>query len=218
MSKARMAVDNSLDYPEIRKPIIQWGFSRDSILEGRTLYQAAESLLNEKDRRYAELEGITGELEDKRKTGRKIYIDHLRLARIIIPASNKEYRVSLALSGSRPMRGGGWLDKARLFYQTALESPEILKILKAVGLTKRKLKAGAKAIREIELSDNKQEIMKGIAQEATHQRNEAFEALASWLSGFYRVCDLVFPSGPERQRLERLGIPAITSPNRKKKN
>ncbi len=218
LSKAKVAVTNTMKYPEIKEPIFQWGYAESSILLGKSLYETAEQTLDDQSNRYAELEWLTHEVGVKHKTGRKIYIAHLKLARIVIPVNNKEYRVSLGLNGRRTKGGFRWLDQARLFYQNALKSPGILALFLTVGLTEAKLKSGVEAMEEIEQADLDQENMKGLAQEATIKLNEAFEALSIWLSGFHQVCKMVFPSGPARQTLERLGIPAITSPNRKKKN
>ncbi|MCP5053054.1 MAG: hypothetical protein GY940_38155 [bacterium] len=54
-----------------------------------------------------------------------------------------------------------------------------------------------------------------LALQATLDRDNVFEELSIWLSAFYQVCRMVFHSGPDRQMLERLGIPAITSRPRK---
>ena len=218
LSRAKVAVTNALEYPEIRRPIIQWGYKKRDIIKGRTLYQKAETLLNKKDRKYTELKSMTLELKETTLTGRGIYIKHLKLARIVIPVSNKEYRVALGLRGKRPISGPGWLDKARLFYDNALGTPGVLSLFQTVGLTEEKLREGVVAMRAIELVENQRAKMKGIAREATRKRDEAFESLCSWLDGFSQVCRIVFPSGPGRQTLERLGIPAITTKKKKKKD
>ncbi|MCP5048388.1 MAG: hypothetical protein GY940_14560 [bacterium] len=216
LAKARVAVTNSTTYPEIKTEILRWGVDEVLFKEGFKLHKKADLSIDTQAEKRDELIAATGELNRKIKEGRKMYIDHLNLARIAI-GNRIKFQMALGLKGKRHAQLGRWLDQARLFYQNALDTPEILKLLRIVGLTREKLLAGINMMAGIDEAEDFRAQKKGESIQATIDRDDVFEELSIWLSAFYLVCKMVFHSGPDRQILERLGIPAITSPKRKKK-
>ncbi len=217
LAKARVAVTNSMKYPEIKGELIKWGMADMEFKDGLKFYKAADLSVDVKDEKYDMLEALNGQFADKVKAAKALYINHLNLARVGIGDEHIKHRVALGLKGKRKTSLAGWQSQARQFYQNSLGSPEALELLRKVGLNKKKLKAGLETIEALDFAELERDDMKADAEKATTDRDKAFETLCLWLAAFYQVCRMVFHSGPDRQILERLGIPAITSPSRKKR-
>jgi hypothetical protein len=85
-----------------------------------------------------------------------------------------------------------------------LNSPECLDELAGYGYTVEKLSKEFEAVKEVEQLHSKQLSEKGHAQQATLERDQAFDELAQWYSHFRAVARIALYDKP--QLLEALGI------------
>ncbi len=217
LNKARVATTNVNKYPEIKQPLIDWGLNESVLLNGVDLCDKAEEAWNKQENLKSMAELRLYEFKEFVKEKRGLFLNHLGLARIGV-GDNVHYRVSLGLKSRLHHTVTGFLDKAVLFYQNALNIEGLAKALKKVGLTREILQAGLDMIAEVDEAERIAHNAKSDAMLATIARDDAFEALSLWMRSFTHVCKIVFSDGPQQQTLERLGIPAITTKKRRKKN
>jgi hypothetical protein len=138
-----------------------------------------------------------------RSLANKIYIKHVKLARIGLKG-DRGAAESLQLSEDRKNSISGWLKQADAFYANAPESPKVLEALAEFGITKQKLKAAAKLVEDVQTKHNIQLKEKGEAQTATQLRDEALDALQEWMGDFISVARIALEDQP--QYLEMLGV------------
>jgi hypothetical protein len=183
--------------------------------EGVELTKKADETWDFQTNKIRLLEANQGNFSEKVKTERKRFIGHIGLARIGV-GKHVGYKVSLGLKGKRKDDLAGWSAQARVFYQNALDNKELEPILKKVGLDRKTLQEGLDMVTELENDENALLVLRGEVSQSILDRDDAFENLALWLKAFTQVCLMVFKYEPERQNLERLGIPALTSKKRRK--
>ncbi len=200
---AQNAITNSLNNQEIKSGLVEYRYDEVRLKLGKALYDKAYVLQAKQVKEYGDQYNATDSLNEGRALANKVYTKHLKLARIALE-DNRGAGESLLLSGKRKESLSGWLKQARIFYTNALKSPEVMKETAEVGLTKEALTQGKIQVLEVEsrLSDQLQEM--GEAQNATEERDEAFEELQEWMSKFIKICRIAFEE--KSQYLEMLGI------------
>jgi hypothetical protein len=110
----------------------------------------------------------------------------------------------LEITGERPRSLSGWLRSGRILYTNLLASPEALAVMGAYGYTPQRLQEELQAVDEVENRHSKQLSEKGAAQQATLERDKAFDALSNWYSDFRAIARVALYDKP--QWLEALGI------------
>ena len=206
--KGRLATVNANKYDDLRQPLLDWGMKQETLDQGAELTKKADDAWNFYTNQRNRYKASKGDFDEKVQVERSRFIGHVRLARVGV-GNHVEYNVSLDLKGKRKEDLTGWSVQARKLYKNALDKPELKPILKTVGLNHKTLKEGLDMVAELERDENKLAVLRGEVSQALFERDNAFEELALWLKAFTQVCIIVFDRGePERQKLERLGIPA----------
>ena len=160
LAQSRIALNNALQYPELKDRLLEFGVDENRIQEGLNLRAEAEKLLDNKTFKYGEQIGLTAELNNKIDNAYKRYMNFLKLARFSVK-DNIEYQRSLGTIGPRLMSLSGWMRQARQFYENAINNDDILQLLSRFSITKEKLQEGLDLLPEIEALDNEQESKKG---------------------------------------------------------
>ena len=215
LAKGRVAATNANEYPEIKDRLTSWGLDEAQLALGLTLVAEAEKWLNNKDYRYADQVTSTGVLSEDSRTALDTFVKYRRLSDAVV-GNHLPFRNALGLDYSLEQRPMDVFRQAKQFYENGLNTPDLLTLLTSIGLSAEKLQAGLDQVLALDKGDSVQESSKGLAQQATQERNLAFDKLVKWLKMFYRVCEIVFVSEPDRQTLERLGMPALTTKRKKK--
>ncbi|MCP5047341.1 MAG: hypothetical protein GY940_09235 [bacterium] len=127
----------------------------------------------------------------------KEYQVYRKVARLAL-RDNKALKVSLMLDKHSSRVFATWLKEARFFYTNALENPEVMKRLKRFGITAADLKAGKKMLDEAEDAAAFYELQKGLAMQATKERDDAFDILGEWMGDFWRICRIALADTPKQ--------------------
>ncbi len=203
LTEAGRAIDNGLNDPEIAAKLSTFGYTAEKIQQGQTLYEKALQLYQEQKARYGDQFGATDAFYEKWEEVRKAYVQQIKIARIAFKDDREAWQ-KLGLEGERPRAFAPWLQLAKRFYIYALGEEEIAERLAEFGLTAEKLQAVQSMVDEVEAMEHAQEGKRGEAQQATKQRDEAFDALQAWLSDYLAIARLALEDAP--QLAEKLGI------------
>ena len=200
---AQNAISNAQTNPEIIAALAVFGYGDAKMKAGKALYTKAANLQVKQVKEYGEQFAATDALNLAKATTNKIYIVHVKIARIALKG-DRGAAESLQLSGRRKETFSGWLKQAKALYTNALNTPAVLEALAQFGITKKNL-SGAKAqVFDVEAKLNAQFKEKGEAQAATQLRDEAFDDLQDWMSDFIAIARIAMED--QSQYLEMLGI------------
>ncbi|MGD1863446.1 MAG: hypothetical protein ACFB0D_02720 [Phormidesmis sp.] len=203
LSGARLAIDNSLNNPQILTAVKDFGYDTKRLNQGKALYNALAAAQLEKSSESGEQISASEAVQAQWETAKKSYLRLVKVARVALKKEGGAIS-QLALSGKRKESLSGWLSQANQFYQNALSSPAILKALKEFGITDKKLTAGLQEIKAVETANLAQEKEKGEAQAATQKRDAALDAMQDWLSDYRAIAKVALEEEP--QLLEGLGV------------
>ena len=96
------------------------------------------------------------------------------------------------------------MQQARLLYTTALSDDGLQARLATRGITAPALQTAQDEIQALVALNQEQENLKGLAQQATRDRDAARKTVQAWLSEFRQVAKVALAAHPDW--LERLGI------------
>ncbi|MEL7069858.1 MAG: hypothetical protein AAGN15_14555 [Cyanobacteria bacterium J06581_3] len=203
LSQAQLAIDNSLNNPQILAAVKDFGYDTKRLNQGKALYNALAAAQLEKSSESGEQISASEAVQAQWETSKKSYMRLVKVARVALKKEGGAIS-QLALSGKRKESLSGWLSQANQFYQNALSSPAILKALKEFGITDKKLTAGLQEVKAVEAANLAQEKEKGEAQAATQKRDAALDAMQDWLSDYLAIAKVALEEEP--QLLEGLGV------------
>ena len=99
------------------------------------------SLIREQRERYAYLRHARSDVQKPFEQCKEKYYGDLQIARVILK-KDKTSLTKLGAKGKRKFAMGSWLEQARLFYNNALQSNEILEQLNKMRLDEEALNQG----------------------------------------------------------------------------
>jgi hypothetical protein len=145
----------------------------------------------------------TGELGKFRITAYSDYMVTLKVVRVAF-VGQPELLQRFNATGKRNKSLSGWLRDARIFYTNLLNSPDALTVIAGFGYSVERLERELQAVNEVENLHSKQLGEKSGAQQATLERDQAFDELCKWYSSFRAIARIALYHKP--QLLEALGI------------
>ncbi len=200
IEQSEMAIDGVLNDPTLIKVMEPLGYSRKELLRGKALSQDASHIQNDRDIYYSEQRATTKSLNDTRRHAHAVYIEHVYLARMVVPTDHKYYSL-LKLGAPRERILTKWLAQARSFYRNIhLIAPELEKR----AVTAEELTQAAAMVQAVATARVQQNARKSNVQKSKKQRDAALEALNVWMEDFLRTARYAFAKNP--QQLEALGI------------
>ncbi|MCP5104126.1 MAG: hypothetical protein GY950_12140 [bacterium] len=208
----RHAVDVK-DIPNIRDPLLKYGYNDARFEEGEDLYNQVIHYDFEQNRIRNEQIKATFGFRDIYTQSRQVYTDNVKVARVALRGDRTALQ-KLELTGLRKKEFSQWLSEVKAFYNGAMQTPEILHKLSRFGLNKKVLKKGLDLVKDAETAREKRNRLKADAQDATKKRDEALHKAEWWRSDLVAVARVSI-KGPEAQYLEVLDltIPAGQSPS-----
>ena len=189
--------------PPLSESLAVYGYDEATIQEGEQLRATAQELQAKQVKEYGEQYQATDELASARTNANAHYMVHVKIGRVAL-AKDRGLWESLLLSGRRARSDSGWLKQAKTFYTNAIGSTAVQEKLGKYNITLEKLQEGQAAVKEVERTLAAQLKEKGEAQQATEDRDFAFDDLQDWLSDFIAIARIALEGKP--QHLEMLGI------------
>ncbi|MFC2138244.1 hypothetical protein ACFLTE_08725 [Bacteroidota bacterium] len=201
--KAEVAISNSRSHEEVKEQLAVFGYDDTMLMQGYNLYNEAARKQESKVKEYAEQYEATNQLDKAKADAHKVYMKYLKVARVAF-TDHVKFSETLMLNGRRKLSYTGWLEQAEMFYSQALSNNEILAGLAKFGITKNKLKQGEALVTEVRNNLKTQLTEKAEAQEATQNRDIAFDVMEKWLGDFTEIARIALDENS--QYLEMLGI------------
>lgn len=184
-------------------PLNEVGFSSESLEEGIKLYEAARKVFDEckptKSRRYEMHKAfhmLKAELDEKFQVDwkkAKIIFKRDIVAWDKLGLKNPYYRTYVK-----------WIELARLFYTELSNNPDLTERLSKRNYSNEETQARLTAISEIQVARAAHIYEKGISQNTTNAKSEAFEKLNQWMDEFFALAKIAFRKEP--QLMESLDI------------
>jgi hypothetical protein len=203
MHQMQNGLSGAKNHPEISKMLSQYGYDGDKIAEGQAKLDLVKELIDNHVNLYGDQYGAT---DLTSKTQEKAYADYMIMVKVIRVAFKGDVNAlkSYLATGRRSRSISGWLREAMVLYNNLLKNPQHLEILKKYGIDEDRIKEGAQQVKEISNLYSNQLEKKGDAQQATVERDKAFDEITNWYSDFRAIARIALYEKP--QLLEVLGI------------
>lgn len=203
LTNAQVAIENTLNNPNLRARLGEFGYDRQRLFQGKALLEDALQAQLHQQTEYGDQANATADLQKARATAENSYMRLVKVARIALK-DNPGALVRLGLNGKRKRSLSGWLLQAQQFYAGVQTAPELMAALGQYGITRSKLIAAEADMTAVIAANQLQEKEKGDAQTATKTRDAALDALADWFSDFLAIARIALEGNP--QMLEAIGV------------
>ena len=203
LSKARVAIENGKNVPEIAGKLTLFGYAPEQMEVGQQLLADAEAKQNAQKKEYGEQYDATEKQNTLYGEANKEYMKFMKLARIRF-ADNVDIQQAMRLNGSRKRNLAGFIRDASLFYSNALANENVINGLSKYNITREDLEKGQQLLKDLEQAEAVQKKETGDAQISTQKRNEAMDKLENWFSEFIEVARIAVDDEPEM--MEMLGV------------
>lgn len=200
MERVRVAIEGALKNPPIQKDLALYGYDRKKLLEGKGLYEKAKLLENMMKQEQGGQLKATDDLHAAFDEAYKLYMKHVKIARMAIPHSRELWRI-LELSGERRRNIPGWLHQAESFY---LNVHLVKDAMASFGITSDELCQAQAMMEAVAAARVKQHGDISDAQLAKKERDIALDTLNDWYRRFVIIAKVALDINP--QKLEALGI------------
>ncbi|MFA8436714.1 MAG: hypothetical protein ACEPOZ_19560 [Marinifilaceae bacterium] len=199
----RVVANNSVRIAEIKNKLALYGYNEEKLTILTTLLQEVEGLTDTQAREYGEQYAATEQVTLAHKTAHKVYMKHVKLARILFEDDLAAYG-ALGLQGRRKDTMSGWLRQASSFYNNLLANETYITALASFNCPLESLTQGKDFVEAVATALEEQDRERGEARKATRVRDEKLELLDSEMSRLLKVLGIAFEEDPEI--LEQLGI------------
>ena len=199
---AELAINNSMNYPEILDAVTPFGYDLIRLQAAHDLYEETLKLVELQKKEYGEQYEATAVVQRKWDAARPLYANAIKIARLVFK-DNEDARNTLGLKGARKQSINGWLAQARLFYNNIVRYPIYIADMAPYTYNQLKLEAEAAVVEDLAVANEMQEHERGGAQEATKLRDAKLDELDQWLAAYKIVSEVALSDTP--QMLEQLG-------------
>jgi hypothetical protein len=197
------SISGVLNHSEIQEKLNFFGYDATKLAEGQAKLDNVMELTARQIDLYGDQYGATDVFG---KSWEQAYSDYMVVVKIMRVAFKNDIDSlkSYLATGARRRSLSGWLADARITYGNLLNNPDSLLILSGYGIARRRITEGLRQVEEIQQLHTKQLEKKGEAQQATLERDKAFDDLTNWYSDFRAVARIALYERP--QLIEALGI------------
>ncbi|MFK8265706.1 hypothetical protein [Capnocytophaga cynodegmi] len=187
---------------DLKTELAEYGYDDAKIAEGKALYDEARKTFDANIKETREETSASLAFQEKYQNVQKKYITHRKKARIVFE-ENEEALRQLKLKGSAARAIAAAMEEMRAFYQLLDTTPNLLTPLKQLKINEEDVKNQLQELPEVEKAYATYLQEKGESQQATRDKNKAFETLDKWVSKFHKVAKIALEDRP--QLLEALG-------------
>ncbi len=187
---------------DLKTELAEYGYDDAKISEGKALYDKARRTFDANVKETRKESSASLAFQEKYHNVQKKYSTHRKKARIVFEENEEALRL-LKLKGSAARAIAASIEEMRAFYHFLDITPNLLTPLKQLKITEEDIKNQLKEFPEIEKAYATYLQEKGESQQATKDKNKAFDALDKWVSKFYKVAKIALEDRP--QLLESLG-------------
>ncbi|CEN32635.1 hypothetical protein [Capnocytophaga cynodegmi] len=187
---------------DLKTELAEYGYDDAKIAEGKALYDEARKTFDANIKETREETSASLAFQEKYQNVQKKYSTHRKKARIVFE-DNEEALRQLKLKGSAARAIAEAMEEMRAFYLLLDTTPNLLTPLKQLKINEEDVKNQLQELPEVEKAYATYLQEKGESQQATRDKNKAFETLDKWVSKFHKVAKIALEDRP--QLLEALG-------------
>ncbi|MFK8297586.1 hypothetical protein ACI76O_06625 [Capnocytophaga cynodegmi] len=187
---------------DLKTELAEYGYDDAKIAEGKALYDEARKTFDANIKETREETSASLAFQEKYQNVQKKYSTHRKKARIVFE-DNEEALRQLKLKGSAARAIAAAMEEMRAFYLLLDTTPNLLTSLKQLKINEEDVKNQLQELPEVEKAYATYLQEKGESQQATRDKNKAFETLDKWVSKFHKVAKIALEDRP--QLLEALG-------------
>ncbi|WP_155285328.1 hypothetical protein [Capnocytophaga felis] len=212
MAQKRLTIEKFQNYGAIfenisknemlKNELAEYGYDEQEIAKGKALYDNAAQKLDLNKTETAEEKMAYDTFSKKFEELKKSYTTDRKKAKIIFKDEDTILTV-LAIKGVMSIRIGAMLDDVDTFYKQLQAKEELRTPLKRLKITDEHIAGQLKALTEVRQAYLQYTNEKGESQQATKNKDAAFEALEKWVREFYSIAKIALEDQP--QLLESLG-------------
>jgi hypothetical protein len=199
------AIDTVRNNPSIKAKLHGFGYDDKKIDSGLTLWDSANSFHHQQIIEYDEQYQATREVGQARKTARKTYSIHVKVARVAFNDNPSAFKI-LQLDGQRERTDTGFIEEAMNFYDDSLNQKNIVKGFAEYGFTADKLEEGRKLVRDFKRKRNQQLKEMTEAREHTELRDKRVDTFEDWAASFYAISRIALEDAPEELQGYGIGV------------
>lgn len=200
---SKVALVNASTMPEIMTALAHYRYDSEKFTEGMSIYILAENAVILQSTRLSEQLAKTHTLNQARAQAEAVYARHIKLARFVFQGHVEAWK-TLGLDGRRAKPFGEWLAQARRFYTNLLGNPALLATLLPYNLAETDLNHALTLLATAETAYAARENARGIAIQATCDRDLALTHLKTWVNDLIAIARFALEDDP--QLLESLGV------------
>ena len=202
LADAQLAINNSLNSPEILAAVTPFGSDLAALQAANELYKECMELVAIQKDEYGEQHEATAVLQALWDSANRTYMNTRKISRIALRDRPKA-QATLGLNVKPKRSIGGWMEQTAVFYSNMLRNPDFITAMAAYGYDQAKLEAEAALMQEVVAANGVQEDERGDAQEATKTRDAKLDELDQWLADYKVIARIALQDTP--QQLEKLG-------------
>lgn len=203
MEDYRILIWNAED-PIIKTKIEPFGYTTEKLDEGKSLYEAVETLAEAQRTEYAELYTTSRFFIQKRHEAEDNLNAMRKISKYAFRKNPKAFNI-LKLSNQLPDNFSDWQQIAMYFYKRLQKHHDWIILLSAFGITTYIISQYLAEIDELKTLQEVRQRETGDAQRSTLVRNAKFEELKTWYVDLRDLSKILFEDA-DAQYLEKLGI------------
>ncbi len=202
LKDADTALTNALKQPKIKELLAKKGYGETELTEGRTIYDAAKAAYDFNKQENDETSTASLDFKNKRNALTDIYKEEREIAEIAFN-DDEAILIKLGIVGRIPQRYPNLILKAEKFYNQ-LGNAKVLPRLARFEITQNTITQRKQQLQELIAARKLYEQEYAESQQATRDKNDAFDDLKKWMHDFKTIAKIALKKHPEL--LEALGF------------
>jgi hypothetical protein len=203
LNRAYLAVNNTLNDPEILALVQAYGYDAVRLDAGRDLHARAVEAVARKAQAAGAQRDTTAQANAAWRNARDAYQALAQIARAAFVRERAKLAM-LGLKGREPQDTAGFLAAGYMLFDNALGTPEILAVLAGYGYDMARLVQERARLVAFDEANRAQEAAKGAAADVAGAQRKALGALRVWLAAYVKVARVALRG--RRELLRKLGV------------
>lgn len=176
--------------------LAEYGYDSATIQQGEALYNTLIEKYNANKTESAEETTAYAVFDAALETTLATYSIDRKKAKIIFK-DQPDVLKNLHIKGIAPVRNAALIDTMRLFYETLNTNTQLLNALQRLKITADHVNQQLTNIANTQNAYAAYIQGKGESQQATQDKNKAFDAVTKWVSEFYAVAKIALDDQPQ---------------------
>ena len=205
MESAQIKIENTRNQPVIKENMSRLGYDEEKLKKGEACLEAARSAYNFKKHEDYETKEVSIKFKTLKEAISEQYREHREIAKVLFK-DTPDRLLRLGINGKVPDAYVKWLETVNTFYTVSGVDIQIKDALATMSVTTEQINKQKTDLVELEKEHIDFVRERGESQDATAQKNKAFDDLKDWLSNFKAIAKIALKEHP--QLLEALLIKA----------